>query len=90
MSSCSLCKTCDSLVYDEEIMAGWTADDSNLNSTCPFCGTPFVPFLNVHIRDLRPLSSQRYLSFLLSSTYSIHTVVACLCGGATTVLVPGL
>uniref|UniRef100_A0A8C5CYI5 DENN/MADD domain containing 4A n=1 Tax=Gadus morhua TaxID=8049 RepID=A0A8C5CYI5_GADMO len=56
MSSCSLCKTCDSLVYDEEIMAGWTADDSNLNSTCPFCGTPFVPFLNVHIRDLRPLS----------------------------------
>ncbi|CAL8325291.1 unnamed protein product [Gadus morhua 'NCC'] len=58
MSSCSLCKTCDSLVYDEEIMAGWTADDSNLNSTCPFCGTPFVPFLNVHIRDLRPLSSQ--------------------------------
>uniref|UniRef100_A0A8C5AVH3 DENN/MADD domain containing 4A n=1 Tax=Gadus morhua TaxID=8049 RepID=A0A8C5AVH3_GADMO len=53
---CSLCKTCDSLVYDEEIMAGWTADDSNLNSTCPFCGTPFVPFLNVHIRDLRPLS----------------------------------
>ncbi|KAG7276264.1 hypothetical protein CRUP_018646 [Coryphaenoides rupestris] len=48
MSSCSLCKTCDSLVYDEEIMAGWTADDSNLNSTCPFCGTPFVPFLIVH------------------------------------------
>ena len=60
MSSCSLCKTCDSLVYDEEIMAGWTADDSNLNSTCPFCGTPFVPFLNVHIKDLRPPSSQRY------------------------------
>ncbi|CAL8261833.1 unnamed protein product [Merluccius merluccius] len=58
MSSCSLCKTCDSLVYDEEIMAGWTADDSNLNSTCPFCGTPFVPFLNVHIKDLRPLSSK--------------------------------
>uniref|UniRef100_A0A3B5MTA2 DENN/MADD domain containing 4A n=1 Tax=Xiphophorus couchianus TaxID=32473 RepID=A0A3B5MTA2_9TELE len=46
MSSCSLCKTCDCLVYDEEIMAGWTADDSNLNSTCPFCGTAFLPFLN--------------------------------------------
>uniref|UniRef100_A0A8C9ZQT3 DENN/MADD domain containing 4A n=1 Tax=Sander lucioperca TaxID=283035 RepID=A0A8C9ZQT3_SANLU len=55
MSSCSLCKTCDCLVYDEEIMAGWTANDSNLNSTCPFCGTAFLPFLNVEIKDLRPL-----------------------------------
>ena len=53
MSSCSCCKTCDCLVYDEEIMAGWTADDSNLNTTCPFCGNPFLPFLNVEIRDLR-------------------------------------
>uniref|UniRef100_A0A8C9ZLR6 DENN/MADD domain containing 4A n=1 Tax=Sander lucioperca TaxID=283035 RepID=A0A8C9ZLR6_SANLU len=56
MSSCSLCKTCDCLVYDEEIMAGWTANDSNLNSTCPFCGTAFLPFLNVEIKDLRPLT----------------------------------
>ncbi|XP_061630492.1 C-myc promoter-binding protein isoform X1 [Phyllopteryx taeniolatus] len=56
MSSCSLCKTCDSLVYDEEIMAGWTANDSNLNSTCPFCGSAFLPFLNVEVKDLRPPS----------------------------------
>uniref|UniRef100_A0A3Q3JCF6 UDENN domain-containing protein n=1 Tax=Monopterus albus TaxID=43700 RepID=A0A3Q3JCF6_MONAL len=55
MSSCSLCKTCDCLVYDEEIMAGWTADDSNLNSTCPLCGTEFLPFLNVEITDLRTI-----------------------------------
>ncbi|KAJ8248724.1 hypothetical protein GJAV_G00227060 [Gymnothorax javanicus] len=53
ISSCSRCKTCECLVYDEEIMAGWTADDSNLNTTCPFCGSPFLPFLNVEIRDLR-------------------------------------
>uniref|UniRef100_A0A8C2WF18 DENN/MADD domain containing 4A n=1 Tax=Cyclopterus lumpus TaxID=8103 RepID=A0A8C2WF18_CYCLU len=59
MSSSSLCKTCDCLVYDEEIMAGWTANDSNLNSTCPFCGTAFLPFLSVEIKDLRPLS--RYM-----------------------------
>ncbi|XP_061678218.1 C-myc promoter-binding protein isoform X2 [Syngnathoides biaculeatus] len=56
MSSCSLCKTCDSLVYDEEIMAGWTANDSNLNSTCPFCGSAFLPFLNVELKDVRPPS----------------------------------
>uniref|UniRef100_A0A673YK32 DENN/MADD domain containing 4A n=1 Tax=Salmo trutta TaxID=8032 RepID=A0A673YK32_SALTR len=53
MCSCSRCKTCDCLVYDEEIMAGWTAEDSNLNTTCPFCGSSFLPFLTVHIRDLR-------------------------------------
>ncbi|KAM8890706.1 C-myc promoter-binding protein isoform 2-T2 [Spinachia spinachia] len=53
MSSSSLCKTCDCLVYDEEIMAGWTANDSNLNSSCPFCGTAFLPFLNVEVKDLR-------------------------------------
>ncbi|XP_053574510.1 C-myc promoter-binding protein isoform X2 [Bombina bombina] len=53
ISSCSRCLTCDCLVYDEEIMAGWTADDSNLNTTCPFCGNPFLPSLNIEIRDLR-------------------------------------
>uniref|UniRef100_A0A8C1X4Z2 DENN/MADD domain containing 4A n=1 Tax=Cyprinus carpio TaxID=7962 RepID=A0A8C1X4Z2_CYPCA len=58
MSSCSRCNTCESLVYDEEIMAGWTADDSNLNSTCPFCGSPFLPLLNVDIRDLGDQESQ--------------------------------
>ncbi|XP_075714417.1 C-myc promoter-binding protein isoform X3 [Rhinoderma darwinii] len=53
ISSCSRCLTCDCLVHDEEIMAGWTADDSNLNTTCPFCSNPFLPFLNIEIRDLR-------------------------------------
>ncbi|MEQ2280624.1 hypothetical protein AMECASPLE_021839 [Ameca splendens] len=57
MSSCSLCRSCNSLVYDEEIMAGWSSDDSNLNSSCPFCGASFVPFLNAEICDLGPVSS---------------------------------
>ena len=30
--SLSRCQTCKSLLYDEEIMAGWTPDDSNLNT----------------------------------------------------------
>uniref|UniRef100_A0AAV2LUU6 Uncharacterized protein n=1 Tax=Knipowitschia caucasica TaxID=637954 RepID=A0AAV2LUU6_KNICA len=53
ISSCSLCTSCNSLVYDEEIMSGWSADDSNLNSTCPFCSCTFLPLLNVEIRDFR-------------------------------------
>jgi len=32
MCSLSRCQTCDNLLYDEEIVAGWTADDSNLNT----------------------------------------------------------
>ncbi|KAL2084579.1 hypothetical protein ACEWY4_020097 [Coilia grayii] len=57
MSSCSLCRSCNSLVYDEEIMAGWTADDSNLNSSCPFCSASFVPLLSVEICYLDPVCS---------------------------------
>ncbi|XP_056672374.1 DENN domain-containing protein 4B isoform X6 [Monodelphis domestica] len=56
LSSCSLCRACDSLVYDEEIMAGWAPDDSNLNTTCPFCSRPFVPLLSVQTLDSRPRS----------------------------------
>ncbi|NXE60365.1 DEN4C protein, partial [Calcarius ornatus] len=57
MSSCSQCRVCDALVYDEEIMAGWTADDSNLNTTCPFCKSTFLPLLNVEFKDLRGSAS---------------------------------
>ncbi|OXB63773.1 hypothetical protein ASZ78_013276 [Callipepla squamata] len=57
MSSCSQCRACSALVYDEEIMAGWTADDSNLNTTCPFCKNIFLPLLNVEFKDLRGSAS---------------------------------
>uniref|UniRef100_A0A8C1WZ88 DENN/MADD domain containing 4A n=1 Tax=Cyprinus carpio TaxID=7962 RepID=A0A8C1WZ88_CYPCA len=73
MSSCSRCNTCESLVYDEEIMAGWTADDSNLNSTCPFCGSPFLPLLNVDIRDLgdQERTSIHYISLFRNHIFSV-------------------
>uniref|UniRef100_A0AAQ4QTD0 DENN/MADD domain containing 4C n=1 Tax=Gasterosteus aculeatus aculeatus TaxID=481459 RepID=A0AAQ4QTD0_GASAC len=56
MSSCSQCRSCEALVYDEEIMAGWTADDSNLNTNCPFCRTAFLPLLHVEFHDLRAMT----------------------------------
>ncbi|XP_031441222.1 DENN domain-containing protein 4C [Clupea harengus] len=56
MSSCSQCVKCEALVYDEEIMAGWTADDSNLNTSCPFCHSAFLPLLHAEFHDLRPAS----------------------------------
>ncbi|XP_067827358.1 C-myc promoter-binding protein isoform X3 [Heptranchias perlo] len=78
ISSCSRCRTCDSLVYDEEIMAGWTADDSNLNTTCPFCGNLFLPFLGIEIRDLR--GPGRYFlksSASAESMQSLQSVPSC-------------
>ncbi|KAF4025339.1 hypothetical protein G4228_017299 [Cervus hanglu yarkandensis] len=57
MSSCSQCRVCGALVYDEEIMAGWTADDSNLNTACPFCKSNFLPLLNIEFKDLRGSAS---------------------------------
>ncbi|XP_030397816.1 DENN domain-containing protein 4B isoform X2 [Gopherus evgoodei] len=53
LSSCSRCHACGSLVHDEEVMAGWTPDDSNLNTTCPFCTRPFVPLLSIEIQDFQ-------------------------------------
>uniref|UniRef100_A0A8D2NSG3 UDENN domain-containing protein n=1 Tax=Zosterops lateralis melanops TaxID=1220523 RepID=A0A8D2NSG3_ZOSLA len=76
ISSCSRCRTCDCLVHDEEIMAGWTADDSNLNTTCPFCGNLFLPFLSIEIRDLRRVVTDK-AEFKLSGP--LFPVYFCLC-----------
>lgn len=56
LSSCSRCQACNLLVYDEEVMAGWSSDDSNLNTTCPFCERLFVPFLSIEIQDFQMVS----------------------------------
>ncbi|XP_033927224.1 DENN domain-containing protein 4B [Melopsittacus undulatus] len=53
LSSCSRCPGCGALVYDEEVMAGWSSDDSNLNTTCPFCTRCFLPFLSIEIRHFQ-------------------------------------
>lgn len=37
------------LLYDEDIMAGWSAEDSNLNTKCHACNKVTVPFLSVQI-----------------------------------------
>uniref|UniRef100_A0A3P8VJL9 DENN domain containing 4C n=1 Tax=Cynoglossus semilaevis TaxID=244447 RepID=A0A3P8VJL9_CYNSE len=71
MSSCSQCRSCEALVYDEEIMAGWTADDSNLNTNCPFCRTAFLPLLHVEFHDLR-ISTGLYMNPSASGD-SIHS-----------------
>uniref|UniRef100_A0A8C9T747 DENN domain containing 4B n=1 Tax=Scleropages formosus TaxID=113540 RepID=A0A8C9T747_SCLFO len=77
MSSCSLCRKCNSLVYDEEIMAGWTSDDSNLNSTCPFCSATFVPLLNAEICDLGPATVDAVAHIFIAQTGVTIAVQRC-------------
>ncbi|KAI5098180.1 C-myc promoter-binding protein isoform X3 [Silurus meridionalis] len=79
MSSCSRCNTCECLAYDEEIMAGWTADDSNLNSTCHFCGSAFLPLLNVDIQDLT--SQERQVTLIQSYKLIYNAIMRIPCQG---------
>uniref|UniRef100_A0ABD2WNI0 UDENN domain-containing protein n=1 Tax=Trichogramma kaykai TaxID=54128 RepID=A0ABD2WNI0_9HYME len=53
LSSASRCHNCSAILYDEEIMAGWQPEDSNLNTICQFCDKQTVPFLNITILDYR-------------------------------------
>lgn len=50
LTSGSQCHNCYLLLYDEEIMAGWSAEDSNLNTQCYECKKFTVPNLTVHVR----------------------------------------
>lgn len=49
LTSCSQCHNCSALLYDEEIMSNWSAEDSNLNTKCNVCEKPTVPLLTVSI-----------------------------------------
>lgn len=49
ITSCCQCHNCSVLIYDEEIMAGWSAEDSNLNTYCHACEKSTVPCLDVQI-----------------------------------------
>ncbi|KAK7074904.1 DENN domain-containing protein 4B [Halocaridina rubra] len=53
LTSCTRCHNCKTLLYDEEIMAGWRPDDSNLNTKCTFCEKMTVPLLTIIIYDCR-------------------------------------
>lgn len=49
ITSCSQCHNCSALLYDEEIMASWSSEDSNLNTKCHVCEKPTVPLLTINV-----------------------------------------
>ena len=46
-------RRCGEVLFDEEIMAGWSPEDSNLNTRCLFCEAPTVPSLTITVLDFR-------------------------------------
>lgn len=52
LSTCSPCHNCSEMMYDKDIMAGWSAEDSNLNTMCHTCKKATVPLLNIHVINM--------------------------------------
>ena len=50
ISSCNRCSVCTQFLYDEEIMNGWSPDDSQLHTMCVHCGEKTIPNLSITIR----------------------------------------
>ncbi|GFS92328.1 c-myc promoter-binding protein [Nephila pilipes] len=74
MTTCSRCITCSSLLYDEEIMEGWSADESNLNTQCTFCKAKLVPLLSIFIEDFRWTGSEENDTNSTHSTESVCSI----------------
>jgi len=51
ISSCNRCTACTQFLYDEEIMHGWSPDDSELHTICVHCGQKTIPNLTIRVKD---------------------------------------
>jgi hypothetical protein len=51
MTSCNVCEKCRKFLYDEEIMSGWSLNESDLNVKCTNCSALLVPKLYIKIED---------------------------------------
>ena len=60
ISTCNRCTACHQFLYDEEIMNGWSPDDSELHTVCVHCREKTIPNLSIFIRvspvDIRPVT----------------------------------
>lgn len=69
ITSCCQCHNCSVMIYDEEIMAGWSAEDSNLNTSCHACEKSTVPCLDIQIVVDGKLKDQMKMSDSFSVPY---------------------
>lgn len=69
LSTCSPCHNCSELMFDKDIMAGWSAEDSNLNTTCHKCKKATVPLLTIHINSMDRTQAKEKQTNKLSVPY---------------------
>lgn len=69
ITSCCQCHNCSVLIYDEEVMAGWSAEDSNLNTSCHACEKSTVPCLDIQIIIDPKLKEQMKITDSLTVPY---------------------
>lgn len=43
------CSHCQRMIYDEQILAGWGHEESNLSTTCPYCDMKSVAQLSIEV-----------------------------------------
>ena len=53
IASCTRCPSCQALLFDEYLLAGWSPDDSNFNARCLFCSSQLIAFLQLSPRVSR-------------------------------------
>ena len=44
------CSHCQRMIYDEQILAGWGHEESNLSTTCPYCDMASVAQLSIEVQ----------------------------------------
>merc|ERR1719500_452337 len=49
MSVISFCRKWKALIYEEQVMAGWSADENDHNTRCWMCKHPFSPVLTIEL-----------------------------------------
>ncbi|CAF1032445.1 unnamed protein product [Didymodactylos carnosus] len=68
ISSCNRCSSCSQFLYDEEIMAAWSSDDSELHTVCAHCGVKIIPKLSIIVKDTRLSAANNVENNQMSST----------------------
>ncbi|KAE9550799.1 hypothetical protein FO519_005989 [Halicephalobus sp. NKZ332] len=69
LCSSSTCPRCSHIIYDEDLAAGWTVDDSNLNTACPYCYFSFAPSLKVNLEQRVESIQQSWYTPFQSKSY---------------------
>ncbi|KAL5255927.1 hypothetical protein ACHWQZ_G011222 [Mnemiopsis leidyi] len=73
------CSHCQRMIYDEQILAGWGHEESNLSTTCPYCDMKSVAQLSIEVTyrsvnsESEPVTPRMHRESSISKTQPIDT-----------------